>query len=182
METKMEFPSPEELLAQYRAGVAEQERAGRCEVLRIDVTLTDHIKEEPEPGYLILTLPFTGFADGPWFRGDVQPGAADVQRWRNGEIERLCADYWLAGRDFTGRDCRVHIVNVDEGKGWKPTVTTDSAALSFLNSADCYTVMEMRRIGPIVHIYTDAGPLNARGAAVQDAVCAERTENQGRSL
>ena len=50
MEQKMQFPSPEELLAQYRAGVEEQLRAGRREVLRIDVTLTDHIREEPEPG------------------------------------------------------------------------------------------------------------------------------------
>ncbi len=152
------FPSEEEWLAQYRAGAEEQERAGRREALRVDVTLTDHVREEPEPGLLVLTLPFTGSADGPWFRGEVLPGAADVQRWRNGEIERLCADYWLAGEDFTGAKCRVHIVNVDEGRGWKPTVTTDSAALGFLNGADCYTVMEMRRVGPIVHIYTCAQP------------------------
>ncbi len=159
MEMKMEFPSPEVWEAQYRAGVEEQERAGRREALRIDVTLTDHIREEPEPDYLILTLPFTGFADGRWFRGDVQPGAADIQRWRDGAIERLCADYRLAGEDFTGAKCSVHIVNVDEGSGWKPTVTTDSAALSFLNGADCFTVMEMRPVGPIVHIYADLTPL-----------------------
>ncbi len=178
MEKKQEFPSPEELAAQYHRGVEEQLRAGRSEVLRIDVTLTDHIREEPEPGYVILTLPFTGFADGPWFRGTVQPGAADVQRWRNGGIERLCADYRLEGRDFTGAPCSVHIVNVDEGKGWKPTVTADSDALRFLNGADCYTVMEMRRIGPIVHIYTDLAPLHDRSSAAQDAVCAEQPEEQ----
>ena len=170
MEAEFKFPSPEELLAQYRAGVEAQLGAGRGEILRIDVTLTDHIKEEPEPGYLILTLPFTGFADGPWFRGDVQPGAADVQRWRGGAIERLCADYWLVGRDYTGESCRVHVVNVDLGQGWKPTVTADSAALSFLNGADCYTVMEMRPIGPIVHIFTDLTPLRERGAAAPDGI------------
>ena len=64
MAQEFKFPSPEELAAQYRAGVEAQLAAGRREVLRIDVTLTDHIKEEPEPGYMILTLPFTGFADG----------------------------------------------------------------------------------------------------------------------
>lgn len=168
MAEEFKFPSPEELAAQYRAGVEAQLAAGRREVLRIDVTLTDHIKEEPEPGYMILTLPFTGFADGLWFRGEVQPGAADVQRWRNGEIERLCADYWLEGRDFTGEKCRVHVVNVDEGQGWKPTVTADSAALSFLNGADCFTVMEMRRVGPIVHIYTDA-PQESRASVAAAA-------------
>ena len=159
MDMKMDFPPPEVWEAEYRAGAAEQERAGRGEVLRIDVTLTGHEKEEPEPGYMILTLPFTGFADGRWFRGEIQPGAADVQRWRDGAIERLCADYWLEGADFTGAKCRVHVVNVDEGRGWKPTVTTDSAALSFLNGADCFTVMEMRPVGPIVHIYADLSPL-----------------------
>ncbi len=173
MAQEFKFPSPEELAAQYRAGVEAQLTAGRREVLRIDVTLTDHIKEEPEPGYMILTLPFTGFADGLWFRGAVQPGAADVQRWRDGKIERLCADYWLEGRDFTGNKCRVHVVNVDEGSGWKPTVTADSAALSFLNGADCFTVMEMRRVGPIVHIFTDLAPMHAHNAAALDAVCAE---------
>ena len=167
MEMKMEFPSMEELMAQYRAGVEEQLRAGRCEVLRIDVTITDHILEEPEPGRTILTLPFTGFADGPWFRGEIQPGAADVQRRKNGEIERFCADYWLEGRDYAGQTCRVHVVNVDEGHGWKPTVTADSDALRFLNGADCFTVMEMRRVGPIVHIYTDA-PQESR-SSVADA-------------
>jgi hypothetical protein len=158
MKQETDFPSPEELLAQYRAGAAEQEAAGRREVLRIDVTLTGHTLEEPEPGYTILTLPFVGFADGPWFRGEVLPGASDVQRRRGGQIERFCADYWLEGRDFTGAPCRVHIVNVDEGAGWKPTVTTDSAALAFLNGADCRTVMEMRRVGPIVHIYAELPP------------------------
>ena len=156
MENKMEFPPMEELMAQYRAGVEAQLRAGRCEVLRIDVTLTGHTLEEPEPGYTILTLPFTGFADGPWFHGEILPGAADVQRRRDGKTERFCADYWLEGRDYTDEKCRVHIVNVDEGDGWKPTVTADSDALRFLNGADCFTVMEMRRIGPIVHIYADA--------------------------
>ena len=173
MEQKMNFPAPEELEALYRAGAEEQLRAGRREVLRIDVTLTGHTLEEPEPGYTILTLPFTGFADGLWFRGEIQPGAADVQKRRNGEIERFCADYWLKGRDFTGAECNVHVVNVDEGNGWKPTVTADSAALSFLSGAECFTVMEMRRIGPIVHIFTDAAPLHARNAAALDAVCEE---------
>ena len=173
MEQEFVFPSPEELLAEYRRGVEEQEAAGRREVLRIDVTLTGHTLEEPEPGYTIITLPFTGFADGLWFRGEIQPGAADVQKRRNGQTERFCADYWLHGRDFTGSPCRVHVVNVDEGRGWKPTVTADSAALSFLNGADCFTVMEMRRVGPIVHIYTDPAPLFARSAAALDAVCAE---------
>ncbi len=162
MKANESFPSPEEFLAQYRAGVEAQQRAGRREVLRVDVTLTGHTLEEPEPGYTILTLPFTGFADSPWFRGTILPGAADVQRRRNGEIERLCADYWLEGCDFTGAACRVHIVNVDEGSGWKPTVTADSAAMRFLNGADCYTVMEMRRVGPIVHIFTELPEAAAR--------------------
>ena len=148
------LPDRETLSARWRADAAAQARSGRSEVLRIDVTLTGHTLAEPEPGVTVLTLPFTGFADGPFFRGAIEPGACDVQRRRGGEIERLCADYWLTGRDFTGALCRVHVVNVDLGQGWKPTVTVTGGALAFLNGADCFTVMELRPVGPIVHIYT----------------------------
>lgn len=167
------MPTEEELRAMFLALTEEQLRSGRRELLHIDVTVTGQSIEEPEPGYTILTLPFTGFADGLWFRGDIQPGAADIQKRRNGEVERLCADYWLEGRDFTGAPCRVHVVNLDEGQGWKPIVETDSAALSFVNGADCYTVLELRLSGPIVHIYADLTPLHAYNTAALDAICAE---------
>lgn len=126
---------------------------GGTNVLSVDVVLTDFIQEE-RGDETVLTLPFGGVIRTPFFSGMIQPGAADVQRWRGKEIIRLCADYIIKGTDYTGAPCQIHIVNEDTGSGWHPTVTTDSKALSFLNGAECTESLEMRRVGPVVRIFT----------------------------
>ena len=103
--------------------------------------------------YHIMTVPFTGTAKSKWFSGTILPGAADVQRRKLWKIDRFCADYILEGTDCAGDKCRVHIVNVDEGQGWKPTVTTDSKALSFLNGADCKAVLQGHKNQLTVRIF-----------------------------
>ena len=124
----------------------------RREILTIHVSLTG--KQEAEEGELsVLTLPFEGFARGEYFRGIIEPGAADVQRRRGEEIVRFCADYRITGEDYAGHKCTIHVINVNEGSGWKPQVTTDSEALSFLNGDQCSAVLEYRSIGPVVHIF-----------------------------
>ncbi len=125
---------------------------GRRNVLTVDVKLTGH-KLEKKGAYSTLTLPFTGNAVGNWFQGEIQPGAADVQKRYLWKTVHFCADYVIKGKDHTGASCQVHVVNEDTGSGWKPTVTTDSEALSFLNGADCTAILENRKQGPVVRIY-----------------------------
>lgn len=103
----------------------------------------------------IMTIPFSGQAKSKWFEGTIQPGAADVQRRRLWKTVRFCADYVLKGNDFTGQPCTIHIVNVDEGRGWKPTVTTDSKALAFLNSGNCRAVLQGHKDQLTVRIFAD---------------------------
>lgn len=110
------------------------------EILTIDVTLSGSSMKH-EGIYNIMTIPFTGTAESKWFKGNVLPGAADVQKRKLWKTERFCADYTLEGMDYTGAECRIHIVNIDEGQGWKPTVTTDSKALDFLNHEACRAVL-----------------------------------------
>ena len=124
----------------------------REEILTIDVTLTGSTIRH-EGIYNIMTVPFTGSADSKWFKGDILPGAADVQRRKMWKTDRFCADYTLEGTDYTGQKCRIHIVNVDEGQGWKPTVTTDSKALAFLNGADCKAVLQGHKNKLTVRIF-----------------------------
>lgn len=126
--------------------------AGGTNVLSVDVVLTDCIREE-RGEETVLTIPFGGTVNTPFFQGMVQPGAADVQRWKNEKILRLCADYVLKGTDYTGTPCQIHIVNENLGDGWHPTITTDSEALSFLNEAELTESLEERRIGPMVRIF-----------------------------
>lgn len=125
---------------------------GMEEVLRIDVMLTGHDVTE-EGNHRLVHLPFVGSAVGELFTGQIQPGAADNQIHVSGSMESACADYVILGKDYTGESCSVHVVNRNRDGRWKPTVTTDSKALDFLNGADCTAVLEHRKQGPIVHIF-----------------------------
>ena len=120
----------------------------------MDVVLTGFEASEQPDGSKRIHLPFVGQAIGQLFTGEIQPGAADDQIHRNGQMESAKAEYTIQGKDHTGAHCTVHVVNRNREGKWKPTVTTDSQALDFLNGADCTAVLELRLKGPIVHIFT----------------------------
>ena len=126
----------------------------KTEILTINITLTGSSMRQ-DGIYNIMTVPFTGSAAGKWFTGEIQPGAADIQRRKLWKTDRFCADYTLAGRDHTGEKCSIHIVNVNEGNGWKPTVTTDSKALAFLNDRDCSAVLQGYKNKLTVRIFAE---------------------------
>lgn len=127
----------------------------REEILTVDVRLTES-KLERNGLNATLTLPFVGTAKTKWFSGAILPDAADVQQLRGRKLLHACADYTLKGTDYLHRDCDVHVVNVNDGTGWKPTVEASSEGLSFLNGADCTACLENRKVGPVVHIYAKA--------------------------
>lgn len=120
----------------------------------MDVVLTGCGNTDHADGSRLVHLPFVGRAIGELFQGEIQPGAADDQLHRNGQMESATADYVIKGQDHTGAECQVHVVNRFCAGQWKPAVTTDSKALNFLNGADCAAVLELRLQGPIVHIFT----------------------------
>lgn len=134
-------------------GAAKEFLSGREEVFAVDVRLTGRTIER-KGLYSKLTLPFDGSASGRYFSGTIEKGAADVQERRGLKIIQCKADYVISGTDANGERAKVHVVNVDTGGGWKPTVTATSKALEFLNEADCTAYLEQRKTGPIVHIYT----------------------------
>ena len=126
---------------------------GRKEILTVDVRVAKpSLKRE---GFCsVLTIPFDGFAKGPYFEGVIQPGAQDVQKRRGMKCVDFCASYVLHGVDRAGQGCTVAIQNrTTDGGHWTPSVKTDSAELGFLNNASCEAVLESRKTGPIVHIY-----------------------------
>ena len=125
---------------------------GYSEVLTVDVQLTDKQIRKTKDGREVK-MNFTGKAVSPWFRGKILPGACDTQVQRGLRALSKCADYKIAGTDYAGEACEIHIINQGEGVGWKPTVKTDSKALDFLNTADCHAILQMRKCGPVVRIY-----------------------------
>lgn len=127
----------------------------RTKVLEIDVKLTG-VDKKFDKGILYQTIPFTGSADSAFFKGTIAPGAVDDQKYKGKACLSCKADYVIEGQDHTGASCRMHVVNAKKGnEDWKPTVETDSEALSFLNGADCRTVFEGRKDGPMIRIYTN---------------------------
>ena len=126
----------------------------KVEVLTVNVHVTGHTMEIKR-GTSRVTLPFEGSAESRFFHGKIMPGAADIQDRKGMRTIRFCASYTINGQDYAGADCNVHIENVNEGKGWKPTVSTDSQALAFLNGANCDAYLESRKEGPIVRIFID---------------------------
>lgn len=140
---------------QDRAAVAgiEHFMAGWREMFAVDVKIT-RIIPKLKGIRSTLEIPFTGDAEGDYFKGRILPGGVDIQKRKGFKTERLCASYTLEGKDYTGADCSIEIQNIDEGKGWKPVVRTDSEALSFLNEAECFAFVKQRGLkGPIVRIF-----------------------------
>ena len=132
---------------------------GKALVLNVDVKLTTKDTEKLQKGKRVKAY-FTGVSESPFFNGDVQPGAYDEQVYYGITPDSCHAVYNVSGKDHTGTDCNVQIINdmpsggkKDWAKGWKPTVSADSDALHFLNGQQCETYAEMRRSGPFIHIF-----------------------------
>ncbi len=131
--------------------------AGRQEVLRVDVKLTDRMTFKLKGGKLNWTIPFTGDSVGELFKGKTRPGCVDERFYGIG-YQDVCADYTIDGTDCAGEQAEIHVVNRNSPEGgWKPTVTTTSKALDFLNHNEAYARLRQLRfpLGPLVRIFVD---------------------------
>ena len=63
------------------------------------------------------------------------------------------AEYTLEGLDIDGKRCTMHVVNQRGEMDWKPAITTDSAALAWLNHTDLTAVVEEGQGGPTIRVY-----------------------------
>lgn len=125
---------------------------GMREQLRISVRCLDARTLVPgENGRVAIR--FHAACDHALFKGETQEPGIDTQDLKDGVPVRLHAEYTLQGRDPAGEPCALSIVNTEKDGEWKPTIQTDSRALSFLNTADLTAVMEFLPEGPVVHIF-----------------------------
>lgn len=124
------------------------------EILTINVRITG--REVLKEGYERQTASlFTGYCDNEYYKGNIIPGAADVQDFLGDKRIRVCADYTLNGVDLSGQSCYIHIINTDVNGEWKPKIETDSKSLDFLNNADLTAVLENCTEGLTVKIFSD---------------------------
>ncbi|MCR4580156.1 MAG: alpha/beta hydrolase [Treponema sp.] len=129
-------------------------------LFNVDVILTS-CEDKMEGQKKHSKLFFKGHAQSPYFTGDVIEPAYDYQVHIGDITESCCADYKVEGKDFEGNDCIVNIKNelypktkdFDINTEWKPSVSTNSQALSRINNLNCETYAEMRPQGPMIHIW-----------------------------
>ena len=67
------------------------------------------------------------------------------------------AEYTFSGVDADGKPCKLDVCNIKRDGEWRPTIKTDSKALSWINDAKLYAIVEPGTKGPTIRIYK--GPL-----------------------
>lgn len=101
----------------------------------------------------VTMIPFTCVSDGPYFFGRSLGTGTDTQINKDG-IFSLSARYMLAGRDYTGAECRLFIENKGSFEdGFIPFIVTDSKALSEWEYAKLYSEIEPAESGVTVRIF-----------------------------
>ncbi len=102
----------------------------------------------------IVMLPFTGYADGDYFQGDIAGTGVDTQRIQGDRLVGLSARYMLKGRDYTGRECSIFIENNgDSLEHCIPFLVTDSEALAGWQRASLISRVTPTENGVLVCIY-----------------------------
>ena len=113
------------------------------------------------PDGSVTFIPFGGRVDSPLFRGEIRPGAADVQIELPGEARLLTARYLFTGTDGAGMPCSLYVENTGRvGPGplrATPRFLTDSAFLreTFANRR-FYTEIEGAPGGVTILVYEEA--------------------------
>ncbi len=107
----------------------------------------------------VVMIPFTGTADGPYFRGKTAGTGVDTQRIGKDGHARLSARYMLEGTDAAGNACRIFVENQGSGQeGFTPRIVTDSPLLKEWETAALGASVEGIPGGVLVRIFRkDAG-------------------------
>ena len=128
-------------------------------ILEIDVNVLSALDVEGEKQKVVM-VGFDASARGKYFSGKVVGSGVDTQKYpkdESGNVLKgsLSARYMLEGEDFEGKRCRIFIENNVSEKGGFPSITTDSAALRFLESSRLSSSVEAKENGVLVKIFKD---------------------------
>lgn len=96
---------------------------------------------------------FKGYIESDIFAGTVRDGGVDHQIYKDGECVELRAEYTLEGVDADSNECSFDVVNKWGVDAWRPEISTDSKALTFLNGADLIAILEDGKFGPVIRFY-----------------------------
>ena len=128
------------------------------EILTIQVRTTEFLEVKGSKAEALMIL-FDGTCDCENFKEKILPGGVDTQKEFYPESRKLSARYMLEGMDKEGKACHIFIENngtankngmVEETK---PRIITDSACLSWMETADLSGTITPWDKGVMIHIF-----------------------------
>lgn len=107
------------------------------DIITLKINCTNFIDVKSDD-LTVVQIQFDGSASGEYFNGKVMPGGVDTQKIFPDGTGKLSARYTLEGKDCEGNECKIFIENEADlgGSVTRPSVLTDSAALSWMNNSE----------------------------------------------
>ena len=136
---------------------------GKEEIFSFRIIVTNVVVTDDSGSILSQDVHFTGYCESDLFTGAIIQGV-DHQKYlkNNNQNEtanciEMRAEYTFSGVDADGKPCKLNVCNIKRDGEWRPTIKTDSKALSWINDAKLYAIVEPGTKGPTIRIYK--GPL-----------------------
>ncbi len=130
------------------------------EIVLLEYMMTVDVKTQAAAGVFsdaggVNMIPFTGSADGYYFKGDIVGTGCDTQKYApNDGGVMFSARYMLKGKDYTGQSCSIFIENNGPALDLcVPTVITDSKALADWQDYDLRAIVVPVDGGVSVNVY-----------------------------
>lgn len=132
---------------------------GKEEIFSFRIIVTNVVVTDDSGSILSQDVHFTGYCESDLFTGAIVQGV-DHQKYlkNNNQNEtasciEMRAEYTFSGVDADGKPCKLNVCNIKRDGEWRPTIKTDSKALSWINDAKLYAIVEPGTKGPTIRIY-----------------------------
>ena len=136
---------------------------GKEEIFSFRIIVTNVVVTDDSGSILSQDVHFTGYCESDLFTGAIIQGV-DHQKYLKNDNKNesascleMRAEYTFSGVDADGKPCKLNVCNIKRDGEWRPTINTDSKALSWINDARLYAIVEPGTKGPTIRIYK--GPL-----------------------
>ena len=134
---------------------------GKEEIFSFRIIVTNVVVTDDSGSILSQDVHFTGYCESDLFTGAIIQGV-DHQKYlkNNNQNEtasciEMRAEYTFSGVDADGKPCKLDVCNIKRDGEWRPTIKTDSKALSWINDAKLYAIVEPGTKGPTIRIYKE---------------------------
>ena len=134
---------------------------GKEEIFSFRIIVTNVVVTDDSGSILSQDVHFTGYCESDLFTGAIIQGV-DHQKYlkNNNQNEtanciEMRAEYTFSGVDADGKPCKLNVCNIKRDGEWRPTIKTDSKALSWINDAKLYAIVEPGTKGPTIRIYKE---------------------------